>query len=312
MQFPSYRYVLLSLLAALLLSACHDKDDVAQSGGSTPEAALQGSVDLLKAGDFNHLWKHALPPADYATMRADWSRQAQNRPPITAEDRVKFNETVQKLTAPDAEQKLYAEVRPKLTSMEQQYKDQLPVLISIGQALAKSRIAQNTNLTEEQKTQLNGALDVLGPWAQQTAWFDPAKTKQAIGVAVTTARKLDLKSLDQLRAMDFDATMAKYSTGFAGVRQLLAVYGLSIDDTLDSIKLTPLSSSKGHAVVKVDYTLLGKPLSTESKMVLQDGRWYAEDLLDNVRESHRRLGAQANASVSPGTPAAAGTAAAKD
>jgi uncharacterized protein YaiI (UPF0178 family) len=298
MRLPSLRHALLPLFAALLLSACHGKDESSQPGGTTPEAALRGSVDLLKAGDFNGLWKHALPPADYANMRADWGHQ-RDQQPITAEDRAKFNETLQKLTEPDAENKLYAELQPKLTAMQQQYKDQLPVLISVGEALVKSSVAQSKTLSEPQKAQANGVLDVLAPWAQQTPWFDQAKAKQAVGVAVATARKLDLKDPEQLRTMSFDDTMSKYATGYAGLKQLLTIYGLSVDDTLNSIKLTPVSNSGGHAVVKIDYTLLGKPLSTESKLVQQDGRWYSEDMLDNARKAHQQLSQPAeSASVS--------------
>ena len=282
----SVRHALLPLLTALLLSACHGKDEAAQPGGSSPEKALQASVDLIKAGDFNGLWKHALPPADYANLRADWSHHQQDPRPITAEDRAKFNETMQKLTEPDAETKLYAELQPKLITMQQQYKDQLPVLISVGEALVKSGVSQSKSLSDAQKTQANSVIDVLAPWAQQTPWFDQAKAKQAVSVAVATARKLDLKTPEQLRTMDFDAAMGKYSTGYAGLKQLLAIYGLSVDDTLNSVKLTPVSSSNGHAVVKVDYSLLGKPLSTESKLVQQDGRWYSEDMLDNARKAH--------------------------
>lgn len=289
MRLPSLRHAMLPLFAALLLTACHGKDDASQPGGSTPQAALQGSIDLIKAADFNGLWKHALPPADYANLRADWSHQRQDAKPISAEDRARFDQTMQKLTEAGAENKLYAELQPRLSGMEQQYKGQLPVLISIGQALVKNGIGRNKDLSDVQKTQADGVLDVLLPWAQQTSWFDQAKAKQAVGVAVTTARKLDLKSPDQLRSMDFDTTMAKYSTGYTGLKQLLAIYGLSVDDTLNSIKLTPVSSSKGHAAVRVDYTLLGKPLSVESKLVQQDGRWYSEDMLNHARESHQRL-----------------------
>lgn len=295
MRPSSPRHLLLPLLAVLLLSACHGKDEAAQPGGSTPEAALQASVDLLKAGDFNGLWKHVLPPADYANLRADWSHHQQDPRPITAEDRARFNETMQKLTEPDAEAKLYAELQPKLISMQQQYKDQLPVLISVGEALAKSGVSQSKSLSDAQKTQANSVLDVLAPWAQQTPWFDQAKAKQAVGVAVATARKLDLKTPEQLRTMDFDAAMGKYATGYTGFKQLLAIYGLSVDDTLNSVKLTPVSSSNGHAVVRVDYTLLGKPLSTESKLVQQDGRWYSEDLLENARKAHLQASQQAPA-----------------
>jgi uncharacterized protein YaiI (UPF0178 family) len=311
MRLPTL--TLLSLFVALALTACHGKDDASQPGSSTPEGAVKASVELLKAGDFNGLWKHALPPADYATMRADWHQLEQDPQPVTAEDRNRFNQALQELTAPDAENKLYVELQPKLTAMEQQYKDQLPVLVSVGEALLKNGVTQNKTLTGEQKIQANAVLDVLTPWAQQTPWFDQAKAKQAVAIAVTTARKLDLKSPEQVRTMDFDTTMAKYSVGFVGAKQLLAIYGLSVDDTLNSVKVTPIDNSSGHARVKIDYTLLGKPLSTESKLVQQDGRWYSEDMLNNVRESHRQLTEQrSRPSASGSAPAATSSVPAKD
>jgi len=55
------RHAMPMLLAALLLGACHGKDEAAQAGGSTPQAALQASLDLFRAGDFDRLWKQALP-----------------------------------------------------------------------------------------------------------------------------------------------------------------------------------------------------------------------------------------------------------
>lgn len=300
MRFPSLRYALLPLFAGLLLTACHGEDDPSKPGGSTPQAAVRTSVELLRAGDVGGWLKHALPAADYATLRTDWSHHEADPQPITAEDRAKFNEMMQAFTVPDAENQLYAKLQPKLTLMEQQYKDQLPVLISVGDALVKSGVAQNKALTAEQKAQLNGVVDVMVPWAQQAPWFDQAKAKQAVGIAVATVRKLNLKSPDELRTMDFDRTMKKYSLGFAGARQLLAIYGLSVDDTLNSIKPTPVSNTNGHAVVKIDYVLLGKPLSTESRLVQQDGRWYNEDLVNNVRKSHKELSQPATA-----TPTAA-------
>lgn len=313
MRLSPFRYALLPLCAALLLSACHDKDDASQPGGSTPQSALQGSVDLLKAGDFKALWKHALPPAEYATLRADWASKQQNPKPISAEDRAKFDQTMKQLTEPDAENTLYAELQPKLAEMQQKYKDQLPVLISVGDAVVKNGIAQSKDLTATQKTQANAVMNVLTPWAQKTPWFDQGKAKQAVGVAVTTARKLDLKKPEQLRSMDFDTAMDKYSIGYGGIKQFLAIYGLSIDETLNSVKLNTVSSDKGHAVVKVDYTVLGKPLTTESKMIEQDGRWYSEDMVKNVRKAHQKLAEKPVApAASAAAPARASTVATKD
>lgn len=293
MRLPSLRHALLPLIATLLLAGCHGKDDPAQAGGSTPEAALQSSVDLLKRGDIHGLWKHALPPADYANLRADWALQQRQAEPASAEQRARFIETMQKLTAPGAEDALDAELQPKLAALKQQYQDQVPVLLSVGEAFLKRSIARNPTLDEARKAQAGSVLDTLLPWAQQAPWFDQARAKQAISVAVATARKLDLKDPDQLHSLDFDATMARYATAWAGFRQLLAIYGLPIEQTLDSVRFTRLSSSNGHAVVKIDYTLLGKPLSSESKLVEEHGRWYIDELLQNARRSHQQLRQQA-------------------
>lgn len=293
MRRPHLRHFLRLLIAALLLAGCHGKDDPTQSGGSTPEAALQSSVDLLKSGDIDGLCKHLLPPADYANMRADWAVQQRNAQPASAEQRARFRTTMQKLTAPDAGNTLNAEWQPKLALMEQQYHDQLPVLLSVGEAILKRSIEQNPTLDEAQKNQAASVLDILLPWAQQAPWFDPARARQAIDVAVTTARKLDLKDADQLQRLDFDTSMTKYATGYAGAKQLLAIYGLSVAQTLDSVRFTSVSNNNGRAVVKIDYTVLGKPLSSEARLVEENGRWYSEDLLQNVRRSHQQVLRQA-------------------
>ena len=301
----------LGLLAATaLVLACHGKGDASLPGGGTPETSLRRSIDLLKAGDFQALWRQSLPPADYATLRADWSRRQRQAPAFGAAEQARFTEAMQQLTGQDAAKHLFAAWQPRLIRAEQQYGDQLPVLVSVGGALAKARVMQDPDLGSARKTQLDSMIDTLVPWAQQAPWFDQARAKQAIGVAVATARKLDLNSPGPWRTMDFNGAMTRYATGYAGLKQMLAIYGLSVDQTLDSIRLTPVSRSNGRAVVRIDYSLLGKPLSTESTLIEQGGRWYSEDLLDQVRASHRRLIQSANqppAGSASTPPAAAAT-----
>ena len=298
----------LLLLALVVLAACHNKEETpAKAGGATPEAAVQETVALVKAGDFAGFWKHALPPADYANLRADWTRPRPDQRPITDEDRARFAQAVKQLTAPNAETTLYAQLQPKLTKMEQQYHDQLPVMIGIGQAILTTGIAQNKTMTENQKQEMRDVLNVLLPWAQQTPWFDQDKAKQAVGVVVATARQLDLKNMDQIQSMDFDTAMKKYATAYQGIKQLLTIYGLSIDDTLDSVKVSTLGIDHGHARVKIDYTLLGKPLSSDSQLVLVDGRWYSQDLIDSERARHAQLTHPAVPAGSSSAPAPAGS-----
>ena len=318
MRFPALHRLFLPLVATVALAACHHQNAADVSGGSTPEAAVQESVQLIKDGDFGGFWKHALPPADYTQMRADCSQLHLDQRPITAAQRARFTEAMQKLTAPNAETELYTELQPKLTQMQKQYQDQIPVLIGVGQAIASTGIAQSKTLTEAQKKQANDVLAAMLPWAQKAPWFDQAKAKQAVGVVVATARQLDLKSPDELRTLDFDTAMKKYAEVFGGFKQLLAIYGLSIDDTLNSVKATTVNITHGHAHVQVSYTLLGKPLSTDTQMMLVNGRWYNEALVDSVRKAHQQVverkaaaaaSAAAPAKAASVTPAPAATAA---
>jgi len=301
MRHRPLRHFLLGLLALAALSACHDKDQQKEaelSGGATPEEAIQDEVKLIRAGDFAGFWKHALPPADYATLRTDWPREHPGQLP-GAEDRAQFEAKMKEFTEPGAEDKLYAEARPKLIQMQQQYSDQLPFMIGVMQGIARSAIDQRKDMTQTQKKQANDVLDVVVPWAQQQAWFDQAKARQSIATLVATARKLDIKSADQLQAMDFDTAMRKYSAGYLGIKEVLTTYGLSLDQALDSVKVTTLENAYGYARVKIDYVLLGKPLSTESTLMQQDGRWYSEDLLKNVRDAHQRLSMPAVVASAP-------------
>ncbi|WP_236585495.1 hypothetical protein [Dyella sp. EPa41] len=307
--------LVLATVAALFVTAHKPGPAPVVAGGETPEASVQQSVALIKTGDFAGFWKHALPPADYDTLRTDWTRPRPDDHPISPEDRADFIKNMQMLTEPEAETRLYALARPKLAQLQAQYSDQVPVMIGVMQAIAATGVAQSKELTNPQKQQATEVINVLAPWAQQVPWFDPARAKQAIVVAVATARKLDIKTPEQLRAMDFDTAMQKYSAGFLGIKQVLAIYGLSIDDVLDSVKISTLESRNGHARVRVDYVLLGKPLSTESDLVQQDGRWYSADVLQNVREAHDRLlAAPASGSSAPEpapTPAPAATSASR-
>lgn len=299
-------HVLLPLLAAVLLACCHGRDESAQPGGSSPVDAVHTSLELLKAGNFNGLWKHVLPPEEYAYLRSDWNRRPPDPSPGAGE-RARFDQAMQQLTAPDAAATLYARWQPKLAALERRYGDQVPILVSIGEAMSKRAVAQNPRLSPARKEQADEVLDALLPWAQGAPWFDPVRARQAIEVAVATARKLDLHSLEQAQALDFDASMDKYAIGYRGLKQVLAIYGLPLDATLDSARLSEVSRDQDQALVRIDYTLLGKPLSTEVRLLCLDGRWYIQDLVENVRQSHQRLARPAASGSAPTTPAAART-----
>ena len=300
---PSFVRRLLPCLALVALTACHSGEHApaANTASQSPEGAVQQSIALVRAGDFAGFWQHALPPHDYAMLREDWGKARTGETPLTDAERARIDSALQQLAAPDAAATLDARLQPWLADAQARYGDQLPLLIGIGRALAGKAIEEDARLTDTQKRHASALVDALGPWAQQAPWFDPARARQAVGVVVATARELDLQDAQSLRAMDFDQAMRSYAIAFHGLERMLAIYGLPLDEALASARVVPLEYHPPYARVRVEYLLMGTPLSIESTLVQQNGHWYDQDLLEGVRQAHGRLTAPATA----GTVAAA-------
>ncbi|MET0935745.1 MAG: hypothetical protein ABWX83_07145 [Luteibacter sp.] len=293
------------LLAVTLLSACNNKQKEAPGtpGGGSPEDAMRDSLELIRDGKFDMFWKHALPPADFATLRADWPKRNAAVEPIDPDDEAKFEAGVKRLTEPDAEKKLFADLRPTLVRFDRDYKDQMPLISGVGQSMALTSIDQAKDLTAPQKRQIREAVNIIAPWTQTVAWGDQARAKEAIAIVVDTARKANLTTPQAMHAMSFEQSMAMYSAVWLGAKRVFGVYGLSIDKTFESITIDTLENSGGSAHVKITYTLLDKPIQTDATLVLLDGRWYDSDLLQRVRAEHLQLNPPAPAAPATSAPA---------
>ena len=134
-------------------------------------------------------------------------------------------------------------------------------------------------------------------WAQTTKFTDPALVKAAIAEICKTARALNLKSVDEARALSYDQGMQKAGVVLAGVKSVLGVYGLNVDKALDSIKVQAAPAVGDTAKVTVSYTAFDKPFTTEAEMVKVDGRWYGKNAIEQWKKR------QAEAAVAAAKPA---------
>jgi hypothetical protein len=303
--------VAFALLLAAFLGACGNQESanpVAATSASTPEATIRKSADLLKAGDLAGLMQNALPPADFAELKADWSKHA-NEKPITDEDRQKFQETMAKLTAPDADKKLYAEIEPDLQKLDAQYQQQMPMYVAMGSGWLQGMVQQNKDLSDADKQQALAAINAVAAWVQKTRFTDPESVKKVLAIAAKTARELNLKTLDEARALGFDQSMQKAGIALRGFKEALAVYGFSIDRTLDSIAPATVANDGKKATVKVAYDLLGTPLSTNVEMIDVDGRWYGKETIERMKERREEAATAAPPAPAPDAapPKASGT-----
>jgi hypothetical protein len=268
---------------------------------STPDGAVSASVAALRANNVGAFLNNALPAGELAKLKADWTKDI-NKDPVTDEDRKQFTETMAKLTAPDAEAKMYAEIEPQLKDFDAKTAQQMPMMIAMGQGFAQSAIQQSKDLNDQQKQQAQAMVDATAKWAQTVKFTDPALVKSAIAAITKTARDLNLKTIDEARALSYDQAMQKAGVVLGGVKQVFAVYGLNMDKALDSIKVETASMTGDTAKVKISYTAFDQPFSTDSDLVKVDGKWYGKQAIEQWNKHQQEEAAKA---ANPAPPAIA-------
>ncbi|MEO7432208.1 MAG: hypothetical protein ABIR62_09305 [Dokdonella sp.] len=304
-----FKSIVRATLAASLIvavAACSKEQPgsvaaVTAPAATSPDASIMRSVQLLKAGDLAGVMQNTLPPADFEKAKADWMKESRDKP-ITDEDRQKFAETMGKLTAPDAEQTLFTEAEPQLKAFDAQYQTQIPMYVAMGSSWLQGMVQQNKDMSEPEKQQAVAAINALGGWVQKTRFTDPDAIKKIIAITVKAARDVNLKTLDEARALNFDQSMQKARIAFIAVKDALAVYGFQFDKMLDSVKTSVVSSDDKIAKVKVDYMLFDSPLSVETDMVKVADRWYGKHAIERMAEKAAEAAPAAAPAAEP-TPA---------
>ena len=262
-------------LTLLLLAGCKGNPNEA---AKDPVTATKDIAVALRANDFDRLSHIVVPPDLYTKLEARFKEEAAAKPKPTDEERKQFTDGVTKFSAADAEEKLFAEIQPKLSEVGAQ----MPMMVGMFGGMAGQGIQQSTTMSPAEKTQATALLTAITKWATTAPLSDPAKAKEAIKVIVKTARDLKLTTLDDAQAMTFEQAMQKTGIFFGGLRSALAVYGFDTDKALASVDAKKKSETGDTAVVTVTYTLLDTPVTADIDMVKRDGRWYSADAVKNV------------------------------
>jgi hypothetical protein len=289
--------LLLSTSLALGLAACNGDADKADPGKAGPAETVRQSVELARQGDIAGLIEHTLPPAEFTRVKATWNDRS-DVSETTDQQRQRFAEAMSKLTAANAADTLYAEFEADIRQFDAQYQQQIPTIVAMGRGYLRGLVQQNPDLSVAEKEQARGVIEALSQWVEKTRFTEPEKIRQALAALSDTARQLDLKTLDQAQALNFEQSAPKLKIAFDGLKNVLEIYGFSIDAALDSVTSEVISTDGDNATVRIAYTLLGTPLETRSEMVRIDGRWYSRDTIDKLRER--------DAERQPTTPAAVG------
>jgi hypothetical protein len=277
-----HRFALIGAIA-LLAAAC-GKDDAqtaAVADHASPEAAVMHSVQLLRQGDFSALAEASAPPARVEAARQRWMSELKDEQ-ITDEARAEFAATMERLTAPGAEEQMLAEIRPQLEQFQGEMKAQLPAMVAMGKGFILAAINESEDIPAAQKPQVTNLVNALGTWAESGEFASVERAERAVAAVTATARKMPVRTLDEVHALDFDGLMNLMSIGFGGVKDVLNVYDINIDQTLAGARAETVSQDGDNATVRVHFDLLGAPLNMDVQMVRVDGRWYGKDAVENL------------------------------
>ncbi len=284
------RYVAFwALSAALMLSACSDNNEtetgavtetqVKKTTGSAPDKAIMAIIDAAKSNNIATLMQLTVSDENFAQLKSDW--QTKKNEPISEEERAMFEEQMIKFTADDANDIIMADIQPKLDEM----KPQLAFLVPMFQGMMNAEIDKKNNLGEDKKDAAKKAIESINKWAQETDLTSPELARKSVEIFTSTARDLELKTIDDLHALSFEQALEKGGKVVGAAKEILAVYGLSIDDMLDSVSAETVTQSEGSATVNVKFSFLGTDQEVETKMLKLGERWLNEDAASYVESS---------------------------
>lgn len=269
-----------ALATALLLAACGQQEDQAagvspaDAEDLAPHEAVEQSVAALRDNNIKAFLQLTLPKAKYEDMQAQWAKKKEE--PIKPEEKQEYAATMERLTQDGAEEKLMADLRPQLEQM----RPQMPMFVGMFQGIVQSAIAQSEDMSDTQREQAQSALTAMAGWAQRTDLASPDLAEQAVGITVETARELDLPTLEDVRALGFDEMLTKAGTLFSGLKQVLAVYDLNVNEALDSVEAETVTQDGDSATVRTTFQFLGTEQTVDSELIKVDGRWVSKEAME--------------------------------
>ena len=269
----SARCLALILLACLSLGGC--RREVTAPGD--PVAAVKGMAAAVRDNDLVRYSRLSMPPGLHRKMEARWRARLLAAPPPTVQQQRDYSRWMARLTAADAEERLYRAFDGKLRKIEAEIGSQWPLMQATGGIFVSGLVQANDKLSPAEKDHAKAIGSALLAWATPALLADRAKARKAIAVLTATARKLALPSLQTTRQLEMLPALEKAGQGLKGLKQVGRIYGLDADAALAGVQAKVISAEGDLATLQVSYPLFGQTVQFELQLLRRDGRWYSAD-----------------------------------
>lgn len=273
-----------ALLCALLLGACQQQADTPQRANSTPAAAVEQLAQRLHDNDLLGFARDAVPPEDFARLEQAW-REGHSRWPLTElplDDQ--WVPLLATLSAPDSERTLQRAFDRNLAHQDRDLRDAARSLGLFGVKYVKGEGAY----TEEERAHYTQVIEALSQWAQQAPLGDQERAGATIAQLATAARATRLASEEQLTRAGMEASLQQLAPFFLASKATLARYGLPLDRSFSTLRVSLVEQDEDHARVRMRYTLGTREIDTVISLQRRAGRWYLSDTLRHAQQALTR------------------------
>ena len=251
-----------------------------------PVAAVQGLAKALREDDLVRYSQLSMPPALHKQMEERWRQKLLAATPPTPAQRKDYARWMERLTAPDAEQKLYARFDARMKKFEPEITAQWPLMQATGGIFLNGLIKANDKLGPDEKAHAKAIAEALLAWLKPELIVDRQRAKQSIAVMTSAARELDLPTLEDTRKLEMLPALEKGGEVLRALKDIAKVYGLDADASLKEVQAKVVDARGDSATMEVSYPLLGKDVRFEMEMLRRDKRWYPADA---VRKAEAEL-----------------------
>jgi hypothetical protein len=267
------RCLALLLLACLALAGC--RREVVAPGD--PVAAVKGMAEAIRDDDLVRYSRLSMPPKLHQRMEARWKAKLVAAAPPTAAQQKDYARWMARLTASDAEARLYRSWDRKLKKIEADVNSQWPLMQATGGIFLNGLIKANDKLSPGEKEHARAVGSAVLAWITPALLTDRPKARQAITVLTRTARGLDLPTLAQTRALEMIPALEKGGQVLKGLKQIGRIYGIDADASLAGVQARVVGAEGDLATMEVSYPLLGQSIHFDMILIRRDGRWYSAD-----------------------------------
>lgn len=235
-----------------------------------PTAPMANTISALRDNDLAALMNSMAPEAEIEKAREEWK----NKKPMSDVEKAQFDGQLAMFISSDAKSTLSTMLEGQVAPLREGFDEQLEGAVGFaGMFLG--------GMAGDQRDEVMETLNVMAEHLKGADVLGKENLEKVVGIAVDTVKATGIESAADLEALSFDDAIDKGGLVLGGVKDVLGVYGIDIDETLDSSTFEVVSedAEAGTATVEWTMTFLGKEQTGTANVVKHEGMWLPAEVV---------------------------------